>query len=360
MRPLPIRGRGAVDNPANRFTPIELVVDEDWREGTDRHDLNDMRPPTRFFDDSSRSIISRNDSPDVGFDASVNPYRGCEVGCIYCYARTFHEYLGFSAGLDFETRILVKRDAPELLRTTLASTRWTPQVVALSGATDPYQPAERALRITRGCLEVLSEAMNPVQIVTKRDLVTRDIDLLQPMSAVGAASVHISVTTLDQGLQRILEPRGAAPYRRLETIRRLAAAGVSVGVNVAPVIPGLTDHEIPSILEAAREAGAMTATYILLRLPFGVRELFEGWLELHMPDRREKVMGRIRETRAGRLYDGRFETRGRGEGPYATQAHWMFRLAAARLGYEPSPPELSVSSFRPPRGGPQLGLFDAV
>jgi DNA repair photolyase len=360
VRPLPIRGRGATDNPANRFTPIELVPDDDWRDRARLIDGTEARTATRFFEDSSRSIISRNDSPDVGFDASVNPYRGCEVGCIYCYARTFHEYLGFSAGLDFETRILVKRDAPELLRAALASPRWTPQVVALSGATDPYQPAERTLRITRGCLEVLAEAMNPVQIVTKRDLVVRDIDLLQPLSAIGAASVHVSVTTLDQGLQRVMEPRGAAPYRRLETIRRLAAAGVRVGVNVAPVIPGLTDHEVPAILEAAHEAGAMTATYILLRLPFGVRELFDGWLEQHVPDRRERILGRIRETRGGRLYDGRFRMRGRGEGEYATQIHSMFRVTATRLGYDPSPPPLSVESFRAPPSGPQLGLFDAV
>ncbi len=336
MQPLPIRGRAAADNPANRFTPIEVVPDEEWN----GESAGGVR--TRFFEDSSRSIISRNDSPDVGFDTSVNPYRGCEVGCIYCYARTFHEYLGFSAGLDFETRILVKRNAPELLRAELASPRWTPQVIALSGATDPYQPA------------------NPVQIITKRSLVTRDIDLLQPLSAIGAASVHLSITTLDQGLQRIMEPRGAAPYRRLETIRRLARGGVRVGVNVAPVIPGLTDHEVPGILEAAREAGAMTATYILLRLPFGIRELFDGWLERHLPERREKVLGRIRETRAGRLYDGRFRVRGRGAGEYAAQVHSMFKVGAARLGYDQTPPSLSATSFRPPRSGTQLGLFDAV
>ncbi|MDX1389144.1 MAG: PA0069 family radical SAM protein [Acidobacteriota bacterium] len=355
MRTLPIRGRGAAENPANRFVPIEVVPDPDAAIEDDERGME-----TRFFEDSTRSIISRNDSPDVGFDASVNPYRGCEVGCIYCYARTFHEYLGFSAGLDFETRILVKKDAPELLREELASPRWKPQVIALSGATDPYQPIERALRLTRGCLEILAEARNPVQVVTKRDLVVRDIDLLGGLSAIGAASVHISVTTLDQGLQRVMEPRGAAPYRRIEAIRRLAGGGVRVGVNVAPVIPGLTDHEVPSILEAAREAGAMTATYILLRLPFGIRELFDGWLERHFPDRREKVMGRVRETRAGRLYDPRFAVRGRGVGEYATQIHSMFRVTAARLGYETAPPPLSAESFRAPRSGPQLGLFDGV
>jgi DNA repair photolyase len=360
VHPLPISGRASVENPANRFTPIELVPDAD----TIRADLDGpdgaAKPETRFFEDSARSIISRNDSPDVGFDASVNPYRGCEVGCIYCYARTFHEYLGFSAGLDYETRILVKRDAASLLRAELASRRWVPQVVAMSGATDPYQPVERRLRITRGCLEVLAEARNPVTIVTKRDLVTRDIDLLGPLSAREAALVHISVTTLDQGLQKIMEPRGTAPYRRIEAIRRLSRSGVRVGVNVAPVIPGLTDHEIPAILEAAREAGATSATIILLRLPFGIKELFEAWLDRHLPDRKDKVLGRIRETRAGRLYDGRFSVRGCGEGVYAKHVSGLFRQSASRLGFDPKPVELSTASFRPPRHGPQLGLFDEI
>ena len=358
MPPLPIRGRASAGNPANRFTPIELVPDEE----TMLEDVLDPDTPppapTKFFDDSSRSIVSWNDSPDVGFDASVNPYRGCEVGCIYCYARTFHEYLGFSAGLDYETRILVKRDAASLLRAELASRRWKPQVVALSGATDPYQPIERRLRITRACLEVLAEANNPVAIVTKRDLVTRDVDLLGPMSARDAALVHVSVTTLDQGLQRVMEPRGTAPYRRIEAIRRLTRSGVRTGVNVAPVIPGLTDHEVPAILEAAREAGATSATYILLRLPHGIKALFEEWLETHLPDRKDRVLARIRETRGGRLYDGRFSRRGRGDGVYAAQVHSLFGQTASRLGLDTNPPALSTASFRPPRHGPQLGLFD--
>ena len=351
MKPLAIRGRAAAHNPRNRFVPLEVIPDVPLA-------LEEDRPRTRFFEDASRSIVSWNDSPDVGFDASVNPYRGCEVGCIYCYARTFHEYLGFSAGLDFETRVLVKRDAAELLRETLASPRWTPQVIALSGATDPYQPIEKRLRITRACLEVLREAMNPVAIVTKRDTVVRDIDLLQPLSARGAARVHVSITTLDQGLQRVMEPRGVAPHRRIDAIRRLSSSGVPAGVNVAPVIPGLNDHEIPNILEAAREAGATTATFILLRLPHGVKELFEDWLERHFPDRRERIMGRIRQTRGGCLYDSRYETRGRGAGEYATQIHSMFRIAACRLGLETRPSPLSTESFRSPRSGPQLGLFD--
>jgi len=355
VRALPIRGRGAADNPPNRFVPFDIVHDASDAE---RDPEGDPHPRTRFYEDSTRSILSWNDSPDVGFDAGVNPYRGCEVGCIYCYARTFHEYLGFSAGLDYETKILVKRDAPALLREALASPSWEPQVVALSGATDPYQPIERRLRITRGCLEVLAEARNPVQVVTKRDLVARDADLLGALSDIEAALVHVSVTTLDPGLHRIMEPRGSAPHRRLEAIRRLAAAGVRVGVNVAPVIPGLTDHEIPAILEAARDAGARSATYILLRLPHGIAALFEGWLDRHRPDRKDRVLGRIRETRGGRLYDGRFSSRGRGEGPYAAHLHSMFRVTASRLGFDAAPPRLSTGSFRPPRSGPQLGLFD--
>ena len=349
---LPIRGRGTPDNPPNRFRPIE--VEHDPEEAGDAPD-----PRTRYLEDSSRSILSFNDSPDVGFDVSVNPYRGCEVGCVYCYARQFHEYLGFSAGLDYETRILVKRDAPTLLRAALAHPSWTPQVIALSGATDPYQPAERSLRITRGCLEVLAEARNPVGIITKRDLVRRDVDLLAPLAAIGAASVTLSVTTLDGELQRVMEPRGAAPHRRLEAVRRLSAAGIPVGINIAPVIPGLTDHEIPSILEAGAEAGAVRATFILLRLPHGIKELFEGWLERHFPERRERVLARIRETRGGRLYDSRFRVRGRGEGVYAEHIRSMFDVAASRLGFDRSFRALSVEAFRRPATGPQLGLFDA-
>jgi len=352
MIPLPIRGRAASGNPPNRFVGIEVRPDPEADPD------EDPRPRTRFLEDASRSVISFNDSPDVGFDASVNPYRGCEVGCIYCYARTFHEYLGFSAGLDYETRILVKRRAPHLLREALASPRWRPQVVAMSGATDPYQPVERRLRITRGCLEVLAEARNPVCIITKRDLVVRDVDLLSGLAGVGAASVRLSVTTLDPALQRSMEPRGSTAARRIEAMRRLAAAGVPVGVNVAPVIPGLNDHEIPAILETAREAGASSATFILLRLPHGVATLFEEWLDRCWPDRRAKVMERIRDTRGGRLYDARFRVRGRGEGEYAGQIRALFSTTASRLGLDRRPPELSSAAFTRPRAGPQLGLFD--
>lgn len=348
-RALPIRGRGSADNPANRFTEIRIAPEPGFAPD---------RPETRYFADDTRSILSRNDSPDVGFDVSVNPYRGCEVGCAYCYARGFHEYLGFSIGLDFETRILVKRDAFTLLREEIARPGFEPQVIAFSGATDPYQPAERRLEITRRCLEVLAEARNPVGIVTKRHLVVRDADLLADLASHDAAHVRLSVTTLDPALQRAMEPRGAAPYRRLEAIRALADRGIPVGVNVAPVIPGLTDHEIPAILAAAADAGATSAAYILLRLPGGIGSLFGEWLERHFPDRAAKVMSRIRETRGGRLYDGRFAARGRGEGPYAEQIRSMFDVAARRAGLATRPPPLSTDAFRRPEPGPQLGLFD--
>lgn len=321
-------------------------------------DADDPAPKTWLLRDASRSVISRNESPDVGFDAGVNPYRGCEVACIWCYARPYHEYLGFSAGLDYETKILVKEDAPALLRKELASPRWEPRVLALSGATDPYQPAERRLRITRGILEVLAEFRNPVSVITKRELVTRDLDLLGELAAHRAAAVTLSITTLERGLQRVMEPRASVPERRLEAVRRLAEAGIPTGVNVAPVIPGLTDHEMPRILERAAEAGAVRAGYIVLRLPHGVKELFEEWLERHFPERKEKVLNRLRDLRGGRLNDPRFGFRMRGEGPYAEQIRQMFRVACRKLGLNQEPLELSTAAFRRPASEGQLGLFE--
>ena len=265
-----IRGRGSAHNPQNRFLPL-AVEREAWTLASDPD------PKTEVLEDRSKSIISWNDSPDLGFDASLNPYRGCETGCSYCYARPTHEYLGMSAGLNFESRIVAKPQAPELLRKTLASPKWKPQLVVLSGVTDPYQPLERRLGITRGCLEALAEARNPVRIMTKHHLVTRDIDVLQELARYRAVQVQVSITTLDRKLQGKMEPRGSTPERRMGAIRRLAEAGIPAGVNVAPVIPGLTDHEIPSIIEAAAEAGATRAMHVILRLPFGVAGLFEDW-----------------------------------------------------------------------------------
>ena len=347
----PLRNRGTADNPPNRFVPISHEVDPD------AFDPEAPSPKTQFLKDTSRSLITYNNSPDVGFEASINPYRGCEHGCIYCYARPTHEYLGFSAGLDFETQILVKEDAPELLYRELASSKWKPQVLAMSGVTDPYQPIEGRLQLTRRLLEVLLEFRNPVAIVTKNHLVRRDIDLLQKLAHYQAAAVYISITTLETRLHRVLEPRTCQPLRRLEAIRELTARGIPVGVLVAPVIPGLTDHEIAPIIEAAAKAGARHAGYVLLRLPHGVKALFEDWLSQHFPDRKLKVLNRLRELRHGNLSDARFGHRMRGEGIFAQQIAGMFQLACRQAGINTSPLDLSTRHFRNPQGR-QLTLFD--
>jgi DNA repair photolyase len=346
----PIRGRGTAANPPNRF---ELLVHE--RDPCEPVE-DAPAPATQFLRDATRSIISRNDSPDVGFDASINPYRGCEHGCSYCYARPTHEYLGFSAGLDFETKILVKENAPELLRRELSSRRWKPQVLSLSGVTDCYQPIERRLKITRRCLEVLAEFRNPVGIVTKNHLVARDVDLLGELARHDAAMVFLSLTSLDAKLLRKLEPRASHPEARLEAIRELTNAGIPTGVMVAPVIPALTDHEIPAILAAVAEAGGKCAGYTVLRLPFAVKSLFEQWLDQHFPERKDKVLGRIRETRGGKLNDARFGSRMKGEGAFAEMIREMFLLARRRVGIGAHPPKLSTASFRRP--GEQPSLFD--
>lgn len=344
------RGRGTPENPPNRFERLAyLPIIES--SGDD-----DCAIQTQYLKDASRSLITFNDSPDVGFDASINPYRGCEHGCIYCYARPYHEYLGFSAGLDFETKILVKEDAPELLRRELASPKWQPKVVAISGVTDAYQPVERKLELTRRCLEVLAEFRNPVVIVTKNQLVARDIDVLKELASFNAAAVCVSVTTLDADLARMMEPRTSTPANRLDAIHSLADAGVPVRVLVAPIIPGLTDHEIPSIIQAGADAGARHAGYVVVRLPHGVGELFEGWLDEYFPDRKKKVLNRIRDMRGGRLNDPNFGTRMKGEGVFAGQIKSMFTLACRRSGMEFGHIELSTSAFRRP-GGAQLGLF---
>lgn len=350
-RSLPqVKGRGASRNPANRFEPLDVERDR-WTDDDGRG------PETRFYRDSSRSIITTNTSPDVGFEASVNPYRGCEHGCVYCYARPGHEYLGLSPGLDFESKIFVKEDAPELLQDELSSPSWEPRVLAMSGVTDPYQPVERELEITRGCLRVLADFRNPVSVITKSHTVTRDLDLLEELAAHGAARVRLSVTTLDGDLRRVMEPRTSPTGRRLAAIRELSDAGIPVGVMVAPVVPGLTDQEMPGILEAAAEAGARRASYILLRLPHSVKEIFSEWLEGNFPDRKGKVLNRIREMRGGRLNDPRFGSRMRGEGPYAEQLREMFRVTTRRLGLDGEDPPPSASSFRRPEETTQMELF---
>lgn len=347
-----IVGRGAADNPKNRFEKIEVELE------FGELDAEEPGPEIIYLRDVSRSIIARNDSPDIGFDASINPYRGCSHGCIYCYARPTHEYLGFSAGLDFESKVLVKEDAPGLLRQQLSSPRWKPQVLSISGVTDCYQPIEKKLRITRRCLEVLAEFRNPVAIVTKNHLVTRDIDLLSELARHDAAVVAVSLTTLDDDLRRVMEPRTSRPARRLAAVEALARAGVSVGVMTAPVIPGLNDHELPNLISAAAEAGAGFAAYTPVRLPHTVRPLFEDWLARRFPERKEKVLNRIRSMRGGRLNDPRFVSRMRGEGIFAEQISQLFDISCRRAGLEEKRfPRLSTAAFRR-LGEIQPGLFD--
>ena len=350
---LRLPGRGAGGNTPNRFERLRYANDDGIEPEPDG-EVSALR--TEFFSDSSRSTLATNDSPDIPFDVSLNPYRGCEHGCAYCYARPTHEYLGFSAGLDFESRILVKEDAPELLRNELSSRRWNPQTVALSGVTDPYQPVERKLCLTRRCLEVFLDFRNPVGIVTKGDLVARDVDLLSALAAFDAAAVALSIATLDERLARAMEPRAPSPRARLEAIRALSAAGVPTSVYVAPVVPGLNDHEMPALLVAAREAGARFAGSTPLRLPLAVAPLFVDWLERNVPLRKERILSRIRDVRGGRLNDPAFGSRMRGEGPYAEQIRALFCVAARKAGFEEGGPALSTASFRVPPG-PQLALF---
>ncbi len=310
-----IHGRGTGLNPPSRFQP--LLIEGDFEELPEAEEFVDRsRPKTQYLIDNTRTIIATNDSPDVGFDASINPYRGCEHGCVYCFARPTHEYLDMSAGLDFETKILVKQDAPDLLRKELSAAKWRPRTLGFSGVTDPYQPVERKLKLTRRCLEVLVEFRNPVAMITKNRLVARDVDLLGELARHDAAMVHISVTTLDADLTRVMEPRTSVPADRLAAIRELSAAGVPVGVLVAPVIPGLTDHEMPAIVAAAVEAGASAAGYVPLRLPFVLKDLFVDWLTQHFPDRKEKILNRIRAMRDGKLNDGEFGTRSARRGDF--------------------------------------------
>ena len=351
-----IRGRGAADNPANRFETLAFERDGDL---LDDEGLP-LPPETVYLKDSSRSIIVRNDSPDVGFEYSINAYRGCSHGCSYCYARPTHEYLGFSAGLDFESKIMVKATAPDLLRKELCSPKWQPQLLAMSGVTDCYQPAEKAFRLTRQCLDVLAEFRNPVSIITKNYLVTRDIDLLSQLASINAVAVILSVTTLDPELSRRMEPRTSAPRRRLEAIEALTNAGIPVGVMLAPIIPGLTDHEIPGILDAAAKAGARFAGIVPVRLPLAVAPLFENWLERNYPDRKDKVLNRIRSLRGGKLNDSNFGSRMKGQGVFAEQISTMFKLAARKAGLDNPFPPLATQHFRRvPGAGGQLDLFDS-
>jgi DNA repair photolyase len=348
------RGRGARSNPDNRFAEhAHELVDDGWGS------LDAEAPPLRTIlgKDTSRTVISYNRSPDVGFDRSINPYRGCEHGCVYCFARPTHAYLGLSPGLDFESRLFYKPDAAALLRMELAAPQYRCAPIAVGINTDAYQPVERRLHITRAVLEVLRECRHPFTIVTKSALVERDLDIISEMAQEHLVQVMVSVTTLRHVLARKLEPRATAPARRLETIARLSAAGVPVGVLAAPLIPVLTDSELESILTRAREAGAISAGYVLLRLPHEVKDLFREWLAEHEPTQAEHVMQRIRDSRGGKDYDAAFGTRMRGTGLYADMIAQRFRAACNRLGFGAGP-ELDCGRFRAPRvDRPQLELF---
>ncbi len=346
------KGRGAADNPPNRFAqfhaePFDVDVP-----------YEDERPPvkTLFFDDTSKSILAKNDSPDIPFTFSVNPYRGCEHGCVYCYARPSHEYLGFSAGLDFESRIMVKRNAPALLRHELLAKTWVPQVVEMCGNTDCYQPVERVLQLTRKCLEVFLDVRNPVAVITKNEMVTRDLDFLASLAREHLVHVTLSITTLDESLARAMEPRTSTPRRRLEAVRMLAEAGVPTSVSIAPVIPGLTDEEIPSILREAANHGASSATYSVLRLPGAVEGLFTSWINQIVPDRARKVLERVRELHAGSLADSRFGRRMRGEGNIANVIEDLFALTSRKFGLAEPREKLDTGKFA---GNipPQLDMF---
>lgn len=343
------RGRGSAENPGNRFDKIDFVPSqEEIAEG--------LSPSTVFYKDTTKSIITYNDSPDVGFNAGINPYRGCEHGCIYCYARPSHEYLGLSLGLDFETKIFIKEKAPVLLRKELSAKKYQPETIAISGNTDCYQPAERRFGLTRSCLEVLLEFRNPVGIITKNYLVTRDIDLLAEFAKWSGVLVAVSVTTLDPKVKKLMEPRTSEPGLRLKAIEKLSSAGIPVMVLVAPVVPGLTDHEIPNIVQSASDAGAVGAAYIMLRLPYGVSDIFSNWLERHFPDRKEKILNRIRSIRSGELNSPEFHDRMKGKGIYADQVKNMFDVAKRKAGIGNDIIHLSKEHFKKP-GGNQLNLF---
>ena len=353
----PIRGRGAASRVAGRFERRELRGEDDgW--GSVYADLEDVpKPATTVAEERARSIISRNRSPDIAFSQSVNPYRGCEHGCVYCFARPSHAYLDLSPGLDFETRLFAKTNAADLLRAELAKPGYVPAPIALGINTDGWQPIERERGISRACLEVLLEARHPVSIVTKGSAITRDLDLLAALARQGLASVFVSVTSLDNALSSKLEPRAAAPHTRLKMIAALREAGVPVGVLVAPVIPMVTDADLERILEAARDAGAQAAGYVMLRLPHELKDIWREWLQLHVPARAAHVMSLVRQMRGGKDYDSRFGTRQRGEGPFADLVAMRFAKTRKRLGFE-GLPALRTDLFLPPRiPTPQGELF---
>jgi DNA repair photolyase len=358
MSLLPSHGRGSSLRPPNRFGETHAELDLEQVAGDDEYLAALAQVPTEYLPDASRSIISENDSPDLPFRYSLNPYRGCQHGCAYCYARPTHEYLGLNAGIDFESKIFFKPEAPKLFRDWLARDNYAPQTVMLSGVTDCYQPGEREFQLTRRCLDVALEARQPIAIVTKNALVTRDLELLAALAEHRCAAVAVSLTTLDPELQRTLEPRTSSPSARLRTIAALASAGIPTRVMVAPVIPGLTDHELPALLQAAADAGAHSAGYILLRLPLTVQPVFLEWLRSSQPTKAERVEAAIRDTRDGGLNHSEFRTRFRGRGFMAEQIAQTFRVFAKKLGLAGGGAPLETAGFRPPvPSSGQLRLF---
>ncbi|SAK76772.1 radical SAM domain-containing protein [Caballeronia calidae] len=363
--PAPLKGRGAVTNIQGRYEKDERErVDDGWQHVDDPE--NDGAPPlrTQVFEEHAKSILTRNSSPDIPFTASLNPYRGCEHGCIYCFARPTHSYLGLSPGLDFESRIYAKINAPDLLERELAKPNYEPDPIALGVNTDAYQPVERELQLTRRVIQILHDCGHPFAAITKSSLIERDIDLLAPMAERGQVMAAITVTTLDADIARTLEPRAATPARRLRTIRTLAETGIPVGVSIAPVIPFVTEQDMERVLEACAEAGATSASYIVLRLPWEVAPLFKDWLAAHFPDRADRVMSRVRDMRGGKDYDSNFATRMKGEGLWADMLKQRFQKATRRLGLNARQRGiLDMSEFqRPakhaaPPASPQLDLF---
>ncbi|MDA0587882.1 MAG: PA0069 family radical SAM protein [Planctomycetota bacterium] len=349
---------GSQLNPPNRFEAVHREIDLEHVEWGDEYLRQLETRRIEYIFDNSKSVVSENNSPDIPFRYSLNPYRGCAHGCSYCYARNTHEYLGYNAGLDFETRIVVKRDAPKLFREFLSRKSWQPERIAFSGVTDCYQPAEREFRLTRQCLEIALECRQPVSIVTKNALVIRDLDLLKPLAELNLVHVFLSVTTLDPELARVMEPRTSIPAARLRAVKMLAEANVPAGVMVAPIIPGLNDSEMPAILAEAKAAGAERASYIMLRLPLTVEPVFMEWLERTQPDKRARVEGRIRNTRDGNLSSSKFGERMRGSGEFAEQIKNMFQVFVRKYGLDQKLPPLDCSQFQRPDPDPvQLKLF---
>ncbi|MES2862088.1 MAG: PA0069 family radical SAM protein [Pseudomonadota bacterium] len=354
-RPTPTKGRGARTNASGRY---ETVAHEDFDDGWTADDETPHPLRTTLTPEHARAIITKNTSPDIGFDRSINPYKGCEHGCIYCYARPSHAWMGLSPGLDFESRLFFKPEGPRLLEQELAARRYICKRIHIGGNTDPYQPVERTQKITRGLLEVLQRFNQPFSIITKSNLITRDVDILGPMGRDRLASAFVSITTLDRDLARTMEPRAATPARRLDAVKRLADAGVPVGIGFAPVIPGLNDHELEAVLEAGAKAGATTAMYVTLRLPLEIKTLFQEWLADARPDRAGRVMSLIRQTRGGKDYDPDWSQRMKGTGPVADLIGARFKAAVKRYGLDSPRHDLDVTRFRVPADArPQLELF---